>query len=150
MEKNKIIQISAVILLIESAIAMVYGIVAFILPDLLVSRSFPLATGQSWENMLNVSPEIVSYILILEGMAGGLGFTAIVGSLFVILIAFRKGEKWAWFYLMIIGITGWGNNLIGNILMKNNTVILIIVCGLALHLAALIFSAKAILFGKET
>ena len=149
MGTKKLIQISFGILLIESAIALIYGIVAFILPDLLVSRSFPLATGQSWENMLNESSKVVSYILILEGMAGGLGFTAIVGSLFVILIAFRKGEKWSWFYLMVVGITGWGNNLIGNILMKNSTVNLIIGAGLLLHIIALIISAKAILIEKE-
>jgi hypothetical protein len=83
-------------------------------------------------------------------MAGGLGFTAIIGSLFVLLIAFRKREKWSWFYLMIIGITGWGNNLIGNILMKNSSVILIIATGLFLHLIALIISAKSILFSQET
>lgn len=150
MRKRNVIQISVIILLIESAIAMVYGIVAFIFPEIIVSGSFPLATGQSWENMLNVSPEIVSYILVLEGMAGGLGFTAIIGSLFVILIAFRKREKWAWFYLMIIGITGWGNNLIGNILMNNFTVLSIIAAGLVLHLIALIISAKSILFDHES
>ncbi len=148
MESKKAIQISFIILLIQSVLALIYGLGAFILPEFLASRSYPQYTGESWDSLLTDSPALGNYIMILEGAAGGLGLTATIGNLFILFSGFRKGEKWAWFYILIVNIIGWGNILIANILMKNSLVLLIIASGLLLIVAALIVSAKAFLIEK--
>jgi hypothetical protein len=150
MESKKAIQVSFVILIIESVIALLYSLGAFFIPELLTLRSFPLYTGQSWQSLLNENPEIANYIMILEGAAGGLGVTATLANLFVLLTGFRKGERWAWFFVLVVSILGWGSILITNILLKNLLSEIIMSGGMFLLVAALIISAKAFLVDKES
>jgi len=150
METKKAIQISFVIFMIGLVLALIYALSAFIKPELLVSRSFPLYTDLQWDNLLNESPNIAKYVLILERMAGGLGLATVLAGFFVLFTAFRKGEKWAWYYMMVVSLIGWGNNLLGNIMMHNTLVIIIIIVGLLLLTAGLIVSAKAFLCEKES
>ena len=149
METKKSVQISYVILMIMMIIALIYAAVATIQPALLVSRSFPLYTGQSWNDFLIASPILANYMLILERIAGGLGLATSIGGLFVLLTAFRKGEKWAWYFILAVGIIGWVNNLIANIMFKNTLIIIIIVAGLVLITAGLIISARDFLCEKK-
>jgi hypothetical protein len=148
MESKKKIKISFVILMVESVIALIYGLCAFIIPEFLTSRTFPLYTGQSWDSLLTENPGIANYIMILEGSSGGLGFTAILANLFVLLTEFRKGKKWAWFFVLVVSITGWCSDLVTNILLKNMFSVIIIALGLLLLIGALIISAKAFLLKK--
>lgn len=148
MESKKAIQVSFIILIVESVIALLYGFGAFIVPEFLTARSFPLYTGQTWDSLLNENPEIANYIMILEGAAGGLGVTATLANLFVLLTRFRKGEKGAWFFVLVVSIIGWGSDLITNILLKNPLSVIIISGGMLLLIAALIISAKAFLVDK--
>lgn len=145
METKKAIHISFVILMIGSVLALVYALAAFTKPELLASRSFPLYTGLKWDNLLNESPNIAKYVLILERMCGGLGLATVLAGFFVLLTAFRKGEKWAWYCMMVVSLIGWGNNLLANVMMHNTPIIVIIIVGLLILVAGLIVSAKAFL-----
>ena len=62
-----------IILLIMTILALVYGLLATILPEIFVARSFHLYTDQSWNEYLSSSPTLANYMLILERMAGGNG-----------------------------------------------------------------------------
>ena len=83
-------------------------------------------------------------------MCGGLGLATVLGSFFVLFTAFKKGEKWAWYYMMVVSIVAWGNNLLGNIMMHNTLIIIIIVSGLLLLAVGLIISAKSFLGEKKS
>ena len=148
METKKSIQISFIILLIMTILALVYGLLAVIKPDLFVASSFQLYTEQSWNDYLGASPVLANYMLILERMAGGMGFAVSIGGLFVLLTVFKKVEKWAWFYMAVGSIIGWGNTLVANIAFKNPITITIIIIGLALLIIGLIIPAKDFL-GKR-
>jgi hypothetical protein len=148
METKKSIQISFIILLIMTILALVYGLLAVIKPDLFVASSFQLYTEQSWNDYLGASPVLANYMLILERMAGGMGFAVSIAGLFVLITVFRKVEKWAWFYIATVSIIGWGNTLVANIAFKNPITITIIIIGLALLIIGLIIPAKDFL-GKR-
>ena len=150
METKKAIQISYVIFMIGLVLALIYALAAFIKPELLVSRSFPLYTGLQWDNMLNESPNVAHYMLIIERMAGGLGLATVFGGFIVLFTAFRKGEKWAWYFMLVVSLIGWGNNLLANIMMNNTLVIIIIAVGILTLIAGLIVSAKAFLCEKKS
>jgi uncharacterized membrane protein (DUF485 family) len=150
METKKAIQISFVIFMIGLVLALIYALAAFIKPELLVSRSFQLYTGLQWDNLLNESPNVAHYTLILERMAGGLGLATVAGGFFVLFTAFRKGEKWAWYFMLVVSLIGWGNNLLGNIIMKNTLVIIIILVGILTLIAGLIISSKVFLCEKKS
>jgi hypothetical protein len=129
-------------------LAFVYGFLAVIKPDLFVARSFQLYTEQSWNEYLAISPIFANYMLILERMAAGNGFAISIGGLFVLLTAFRKVEKWAWCYIAVVSIIGWGNILMANIAFNNPITITIIIIGLVLLVIGLIVPAKDFL-GKR-
>ena len=142
METKKSIQISFIILLIMTVLAFVYGLLGVIKPDFFVARSFQLYTEQSWNDYLGASPTLANYILILERMAAGNGIAVSIAGLFVLLTAFKKVEKWAWFYIATVSIIGWGNVLVANIAFNNPITITIIITGLALLVIGLIIAAK--------
>jgi hypothetical protein len=150
MEAKKAIKISSVIFMIGFVLALIYALAAFIKPDLLVSRSFPLYTGLPWGDLLNESPNVAHYTLIIERMAGGLGLATVAGGFFVLFTAFRKGEKWAWYFMLVVSLIGWGNNLLGNIIMHNTLMVIIILVGILTLIAGLIISANAFLCEKKS
>jgi hypothetical protein len=150
METKKAIQISFVIFMIGLVLALIYALATFIKPELLVSRSFPLYTGLQWDKLLNESPNVAHYMLIIERMAGGLGLAIVLGGFFVLFTAFRKGEKWAWYFMLVVSLIGWGNNLLANIMVNNTVVIIIIAVGILTLIAGLIISAKAFLGEKKS
>ena len=149
METKKIVQISFVILLIMTFVALIYAVITTVSPESLVSRSFPLYTGQPWNDFLTKSPTLANYMIILEREAGGLGIAVSLGGVFVLLTAFRKVEKWAWYYILVVSIIGWVNILIANILFKNSLIIVIVVIGLLLVVVGLIMSARVFLTNKK-
>ena len=149
METKKIVQISFIILLVMTFVALIYAVITAISPESLVSRSFPLYTGQPWNDFLTQSPTLANYMIILEREAGGLGIAVSLGGVFVLLTAFRKVEKWAWYYILVVSIIGWVNLLIANIIFNNSLIIVIIVIGLLLVVVGLIMSARVFLTNKK-
>lgn len=149
METKKIVQISFVILLVMTFVALIYAVITTVSPESLVSRSFPLYTGQPWNDFLTQNPTLANYMIILEREAGGLGIALSLGGVIVLLTAFRKVEKWAWYYILVVSIIGWVNLLIANIIFKNSLIIVIIVIGLLLVIVGLIMSARVFLTNKK-
>ncbi len=88
-------------------------------------------------------------MIILEREAGGLGIALSLGGVIVLLTAFRKVEKWAWYYILVVSIIGWVNLLIANIIFKNSLIIVIIGIGLLLVVVGLIMSARVFLTNKK-
>jgi len=130
-------------------VALIYGVFAAVSPESFLSRSFPLYTGQPWNDFLTQSPTLANYMIILEREAGGLGIALSLGGVIVLLTAFRKVEKWAWYYILVVSIIGWVNLLIANIIFKNSLIIVIIGIGLLLVVVGLIMSARVFLTNKK-
>ncbi|MFX0198061.1 MAG: hypothetical protein ACFFCW_18225 [Candidatus Hodarchaeota archaeon] len=148
METKKSIKVSFVILLLMMILALVYGLMAAMKPEFFVARSFQLYTAQSWTDYLTASPIIANYMLILERMAGGMGFVVSLGGLIVLLAVFKKTEKWTWFYIAVVALLGWVTSLVANIAFKNPITITINIIGLVLVVIGLIISPKDFL-GKR-
>ncbi len=139
---KKSIKISFIILLIMTILALVYGLITLITPQIIVMRSFQGFTGMSWADFAASNQTVAGYILVLETMAGGLGLAAVIGGLIVLFAAFRKAEKWAWFYMLIVSLVAWVNNLVANITFKNAMNTWIIIIGLVLLALGLVIPVK--------
>jgi CHASE2 domain-containing sensor protein len=149
METKKIVQISFLILLIVTILELIIGIVVTFMPELLISRSFPLYTDKPWNDFLTGNPMTGNYILIKERMIGVQVLATCMCGLFVILNAFRKVEKWVWYCLLVFTVIGWGSMLIEGITFNNSPVIIVSVVGLVLVTTGLIISAKTFLTDKK-
>ena len=149
METKKTVQTSLIILLIMLIIGFIYGFFTMFLPEVLVSRSYPLYTGLSWTDFKITDPVLANYILIMLRFTGGGALACALGAGIVLFTAYRKVEKWAWYFMLVVSIIVWGNTLIGNIAYKNPVTITICVVGLLLVAIALIISARAFLGEKK-
>jgi hypothetical protein len=94
-------------------------------------------------------PVLANYILIMLRFTGGGALACAIGAGIVLFNAYRKVEKWAWYFMLVVSIIVWGNTLIGNIAYKNPVTITICVVGLLLAAVALIISAKDFLGEKK-
>ena len=144
-ETKKSIKMSFVILLIMMILALIYALITIFMPQIIVMRSFQGYTGQSWLEFADSNPTIAGYVLNLERMAGGIGLALALGGLIVLMTAYKKAERWAWFYILVVGVIGWVNNLIANIIFKNPVTTTIIIVGLMLIAIGLIIPAKVFL-----
>lgn len=145
---KKPVKISFVILLIMMILALIYGLMALFTPQIIIMRSFQGFIGTSWAEFAAANQAVAGYILVLERMAGGLGLAAVLGGLIVLFVAFRKAEKWAWFYILIISLIAWVNNLVANIICKNAMTTWIIIIGLVLLAVGLVIPIK-VFFSRE-
>jgi hypothetical protein len=145
MEIKETAKISFIILMITMIMALIVGIVATFLPDILISRSFPLYTGQQWNDLLSSNSVVGNYILIKERMMGAAWLAASICGLFVLFAGFRKAEKWAWYCVLILILIAWGAAIIEGIVFNNTPVIVIAVVALLLASTGLIMSARALI-----
>lgn len=145
METNKAVKISFVILLIAIVIALIIGMVATFLPELLISRSFPLYTDKPWEDFISGNPMAGNYILIKERMMGVQIIAASIVGIFILFKAFRKKEEWTWYCMLVAIVIVFGSALIEGITFNNPPVIIISVSGLVLGATGSIISARTFL-----
>ena len=141
-EAKKSVKISFVILLIMLILALVYGLIAVFKPEVIVARSFEGFTGKPPWHYYDPVVGVGGYMVTLERMAGGLGVALTLGALIVLFMAYRKVEKWAWYYMLVVGVIGWVNNLVANIAFKNPTITTVIVIGLILMVIGLLIPVK--------
>jgi hypothetical protein len=145
METKKTIQIPFVILLIAIVIALLVGIVATFMPELLISRSFPLYTDNSWDDFIMGNPLAGNYVLIKERMMGVQVLAASIGGIFILFTAYRKVEKWAWYCILLVTVIVFGSALIEGMTFNNPPVIIISLIGLVLVATGSIISARTFL-----
>ena len=106
-EVKKSVKISFVIILIMMILALIYALMAMFTPQLIIMRSFQGYTGQSFAEYAVSNPEVAGFILVLERMAGGIGLALVLGALIVLMTAFKRAEKWAWFFVLVTALIAW-------------------------------------------
>jgi hypothetical protein len=115
-ETKRSVKISVVILLIVSILGLAYGLNTVLAPE------YPwisIRGGFSNQQLRHLSPLFgidlagASYYTdTLERMVGGLCLALTAGALIVLFTAYRKAEKWAWYYMLGVSVIGWVNTLI--------------------------------------
>ena len=148
MQTNKSIQISSTILLIITILGLIYALLAAIMPQFFVARAFQSYAQQSWASFSEAHAHAASYVLILKRMVGVAGFGLSLGGIFILMTAYKKGQRWAWFCMLIISLIGWSNPLFSNIATHNVPAIFVCACGLMLMVIGLLIPVKAF-FSKE-
>ena len=69
---------------------------------------FEAYTGQTYSDYLASNPRFAEIYIITKKL---IGIMLLIIGLMIVLInefAYRKGEKWSWFALLIAGGTAWG------------------------------------------
>jgi hypothetical protein len=101
--------------------------------------------NQQWAAFMASSPQVSSYISIISSAEGLFVFTSALAHLFIILFAYRKGEKWAWYVSLIITTIGHMDSIVENINIGDIGIVIIDIIILVISYGALALAAKAIL-----
>ena len=134
------VKISTVILIVLFALAAGYSFVSIVVPTFVLEEDFRAITGKSYQDVL--PPEAVrvsvSHIRHMEVF----GLTTTIAGFFILFSGFRKGEKWAWWAMLVVGIIAWGYGAVINVLNGNTFDSAVFLVGLVVFLVALFLPVK--------
>jgi len=122
------------------------GVLMIFVTEIMFISDFFEYTGTTYAQYL-VSDQLFAEIFILQKKVMGFmicGIGALV--LFIVRMGYRKGEKWAWYALLLAGCLVWGTFIGYKILiMYYGGSMITFVVGAVLLVLGLIFPAKEIL-----
>ena len=107
MEKSKI-DICSKVMLFLGMYTVVISILWIFVTEIMFVSDFAAYTGQDYFDYLASSPRFAEMYIITKKL---IGIMLLVIGLMILLInqyAYRKGEKWSWYALLIAGGTAWG------------------------------------------
>lgn len=108
---------STVVLLVLSIVAGAYTVVDFAAPRGTVDGDYRALTGRGYSESTDAGGVAVA-VLYLRHMSVN-ALTAVLATLFILLGAYRRGQRWAWWAMLTTGLLAWGfgtgvNLVIGN------------------------------------
>ena len=69
-------------------------------------------TGGSWDQLTTTSPETADYTTLLFRMYGVYGIGLSLLAVAIAATAFRRGERWAWWALLVGNTIGYGGAMV--------------------------------------
>ena len=143
--ESKALNISRIILIIITGIALILGVILVFAPTFFITSEFESFTGQALADFAESYPQAYSYILLESSEMGVFLFAVALITLLIILIPYRKGEKWAW-YAILISVTLVAIATVGfNIPLGALDIILMSAILVVIDYVALAIGAKSIL-----
>lgn len=145
--KASSIDIGSKIMFFMGAYLFVLSLLWIFLTETMFISDVLVFTGQSWSDLLANSPKTAELYIITKKL---IGFFLLLLSILVLFItnnSYKKGEKWAWYSLLITGILIWGGLLGYRFLIGYwaSSGIITFVLGAVLFIVGIIVPAKAIL-----
>ena len=143
--KTKAFKVSWILLVIVSSIVAILGLILTFAPTFFMANNFELYTGQKLADFAESNPQAYSFLLLEYSEMGIFLFAIGILTMLITLVAYRKGNKWAW-YLYLIGstLTG-GGALVFDILTGDMSVIVMPAILLVIGYVGLAIGAKALL-----
>jgi hypothetical protein len=96
-----------VVILLADAGIVLYGLLAVATPSLLTA-GYESYSGTSWASLVAQVPKTAVYLLLVYRVVGGLNVALGVTLIAIIAGPFRRGERWAWFAVLIGNLLGFG------------------------------------------
>jgi len=143
--ETKAFKVSWILIIIVHCVIIIVGLAAIFIPQSYIAKDYQLLTGNIWSDFVASNPQISSYITILTFEIGTIALAAGITALFVTLFAYRKGENWAWYIILIGNTLGWGGAIRENIYSGDMVVVLISIIVLVIAYVGLAIGAKAVL-----
>jgi hypothetical protein len=136
---------STVILIITACVAVLISLLIIFGPQVLLKGEFEGSTGLRWDTFRETDPGMANYIVAQSLEIGALVLTLGVTALWVTAAAYRKGERWAWYLLLVSHTLGWGGVAWSNVPTGNTRVVVLSLVFLVLAYGGLSLGAKAML-----
>jgi len=101
--------VASVLLVISDAGMLAWGAMAALAPERLpgpgsapiVAAGYEGFTRSSWQELVHASPGTAAYIILLFRLYGAYIVVYSILAIAITLVAFRRGDAWAWWSLLI-------------------------------------------------
>lgn len=96
-----------ILILAADAGIVLYGVLALATPSALTA-AYETYTGSTWESLVASTPAAAAYVLLVYRLVGGLNVGLGVTLIAVVAGPYRRGERWAWFAVLMGNVIGFG------------------------------------------
>ena len=93
-----------VILLAVGLLWLVVGIVAVFSPEGIFETDARSVTNMPWSDLKASSPEAAQFVIFVYGQMGLLKLSWVFFIIAITLTGYRKGEKWAWYFMLSVPV----------------------------------------------
>ena len=93
-----------VILLAVGLLWLVVGFVAFFQPEGIFEGDAQAVTNMPWSELKASSPVVANFVIFIYGQMGLLKISWTLFILAITLTGYRKGEKWAWYFMLLVPV----------------------------------------------
>jgi hypothetical protein len=140
------LKIATVLLVITLAFAGVYSIMTIVVPETTIAGTFQAYTGKDLDSIgdqgyLNVLLASVRHV-------GSFALATVIAGFFFLFGAFRKGELWAWWAMLLVGGLAYGWGLVNYILIGDQFNLIMHAFGTGVLLLGLLLPI-GVFFGKK-
>jgi len=135
-----------ILLLVLFVLTGAWSILDIVAPSFTLEGDFQAVTGGSYEGALADGPLFIAKLYLRH--IGVASLAVSVAAVFIVLGAFRKAERWAWWALLATGVTVVGFGVAANLAIANWFDFATHAVVLAWLLAGLLIPIRAF-FGKK-
>jgi hypothetical protein len=135
------VKVSTVIIAVLLALSSAYSIAVLIAPAMVLEGDFRAMTGGSYQGVLE--PDAVRVSLVHIRHMEVFAISAVISAFFILFAGFRKGQRWAWWAMLILGAIAWGYGTVLNLVIGNMFDFATFLVGLVVHMVALFLPIKA-------
>jgi len=130
-----------IILLVLLIIAGAYAVLDFVAPWGTLEGDFQAVTGEGYQAAGEAGAVSVA-VLYLRHLSV-MSLAGVIASLFILLAAFRRSQRWAWWALLVTGAAGWGFGTGINLVIGNTFDFATHLAGLICHLVGLLLPVRS-------
>jgi len=138
---------ASIILIIAMVFASLYAILLVVSPQTIAGSTLEARSGKTLESIQD--PEVSQTIVVQTRHLGILALTTCIAMFFILFVGFKKGEQWAWWSFLIIGIISWGYGLVMQISEGDMLNMILHLIGIVLLLIGVFLPVK-IFFAKKS
>jgi hypothetical protein len=124
----------------------VYSLMTFVMPAVFVAEGFEVATGRSLATVDDQG--YVAVLLSAQRHVAAFATASTIAGFFFLYVGFRKGESWAWWALLVVGVISWGWGLVENIRFSSSMNIILHSAGAFVYLVGMMLPV-GVFFGKK-
>jgi hypothetical protein len=135
-----------IVLLVLFIVSAAWSIVDIVVPSFTLEGDFQAVTGESYDGVLAGGPLFIAKLYLRH--MGVTAFAVSIAAVFILLGAFRKAERWAWWALLATGVIVLGFGTAVNLAIANWFDFVTHAVVLAWLLAGLLIPVK-VFFGKK-
>lgn len=110
--RERSIKIGTTVMIVMSVFGIVLSLMWIFITEIMFVSDFAAYTGQTFADYLSTDPAYAEIYIITKKLLGIALLSTSILMMFITQNAYSRGERWAWFALLVAGGVMWGS-LIG-------------------------------------